>query len=85
MATNLGKTNQEFATRTLALHPSRRPLVFPLVCNRALLSTGNKFENDLLASVYTSLPVILGRRQDQPVAGQNFIGPALGQDLVAAV
>ena len=68
-----------------ARHPTRGSLIFSPVRNLAFLAAGNKLKNNQPAPIQTSLAMILGGRQDQPVTRQDFIGPALAQDLIAAI
>ena len=60
-------------------------MIFPAISDFAFLATGHKLENNCLAAVQTSLPMILGGRKNQPVPFQDLVGPVLGQDLITTI
>lgn len=78
-------TDQIFESAPLAGNPGWRPFVFSTIGDPALFAAGDKFENDLPAADQTGLSVVLGGGKDQPVPFQNFVRPALGEDLIAAI
>ena len=69
----------------LAGNPRGRSLIFSAIGDLALFAAGQKIENDLFTAVEPSSSAILGGGKDQPMASQNFVGPVLGEDLIAAV
>jgi hypothetical protein len=66
-------------------NPRWRPLIFPAIGDLAFFAAGHKLENNLFAAVQAGPSVILGGGKNQPVPFQNFIRPALGEDLIAPI
>ena len=79
------KSGGQRGTGVSASHPPRRPLVCAPVCDSALLTARDEFEDNPLVAVQASLAMLLGCRQNQPASRDNFVRPALTQDSVTAV
>jgi len=69
----------------LAGNPRWRSLIFSAIGDYAFFAAGHKLENNLFAAVQARPSVILGGREDQPVSPQNFVRPALGEDLITPI
>jgi len=66
--------------------PAIGALVFAAVNDFALLSAGDESKNDFFAAaVELGSAVPLGRRKDQPMSGENFIGAGFAQHSVTAI
>jgi hypothetical protein len=71
--------------RRLAGNPRWWPLIFSAIGDLAFFTAGHKLENNLFAADQAGPSVILGGRKDQPVTFQNFVCPALGEDLITPI
>jgi len=77
--------HQVFESAPLAGDPGWRPLIFSAIGDLAFFAAGHKLENDHFAAVQAGPSVILGGGKDQPMPFQDFVRPALGEDLIAPV
>src|ERR1700688_2263629 len=87
-----GGTNQRYREDSkwvpdwaLTGDPPFGPLVFSTINNSAFLAAGHEFKDDFLASIQAGLAVVFRCGKEQPVASNNLVCPALGQDLIASI
>jgi hypothetical protein len=73
------------ASVALAGDPTVRPLVFAAVNDPAFLSARDERKNNFLAAIEPGSAMPLGRRKNQPMSFDDFVGTGFAEHLEAAV
>ena len=69
---------QRRVAEELAGYPRGWPLVLSTIRYFVLLAAGEKFEDDFLRSVQSRFAAVFSGGQNQPTAGNDFVGTAFG-------
>src|SRR5579863_6349335 len=76
---------QERILEILAGNPAWRALIFSTIGDLAFLAVRDEIEDDILDAIQASFAVVFCGGKDQPVAANDFVCAAFGEDLVASI